>query len=105
MQDVRKTYDVIVVGSGAAGGIAAKELTEGGLEVIGAINSSCISVLKIHRHQLRQPTRLRIYHRLGIGSPTRAQWVPGMRRSYSTCWRFRAIRTPLSRTTVWLMKS
>src|SRR5262249_23547796 len=32
--DLKKTYDAIVVGSGAAGGIAAKELTEGGLEVL-----------------------------------------------------------------------
>ena len=30
----RKKYDAIVVGSGAAGGCAAKELTEGGLEVL-----------------------------------------------------------------------
>ena len=29
-----KTYDAIVVGSGAAGGFAAKGLTEGGLEVL-----------------------------------------------------------------------
>ena len=28
-----KVYDVIVVGSGAAGGMAAKTLTEAGLEV------------------------------------------------------------------------
>ena len=34
MVDLKKTYDAIVVGSGAAGGIAAKELTEGGLEVL-----------------------------------------------------------------------
>lgn len=34
MVDLRKTYDAIVVGSGAAGGVAAKELTEGGLEVL-----------------------------------------------------------------------
>ena len=34
MVDLNKTYDAIVVGSGAAGGIAAKELTEGGLEVL-----------------------------------------------------------------------
>ena len=32
--DLDKTYDAIVVGSGAAGGVAAKELTEGGLEVL-----------------------------------------------------------------------
>lgn len=32
--DLSKTYDAIVVGSGAAGGVAAKELTEGGLEVL-----------------------------------------------------------------------
>jgi choline dehydrogenase-like flavoprotein len=35
--DFKKTYDAIVVGSGAAGGIAAKELTEGGLQVLGAV--------------------------------------------------------------------
>src|ERR1041384_6941843 len=34
MIDLKRTYDAIVVGSGAAGGIAAKELTEGGLEVL-----------------------------------------------------------------------
>jgi len=34
MIDLKKTYDAIVVGSGAAGGIAAKELTEGGLHVL-----------------------------------------------------------------------
>ena len=34
MVDLKKTYDAIVVGSGAAGGVAAKELTEGGLEVL-----------------------------------------------------------------------
>jgi len=34
MVDLKKTYDAIVVGSGAAGGIAAKELTEGGLQVL-----------------------------------------------------------------------
>ena len=34
MVDLKKTYDAIVVGSGAAGGIAAKELTEAGLEVL-----------------------------------------------------------------------
>ena len=32
--DLAKTYDAIVVGSGASGGFAAKELTEGGLEVL-----------------------------------------------------------------------
>ena len=32
--DLKKTYDAIVVGSGAAGGMAAKELTEGGLQVL-----------------------------------------------------------------------
>ncbi|MBI3694908.1 MAG: GMC family oxidoreductase, partial [Acidobacteria bacterium] len=32
--DFKKTYDAIVVGSGAAGGFAAKGLTEGGLEVL-----------------------------------------------------------------------
>jgi choline dehydrogenase-like flavoprotein len=32
--DLNKTYDAIVVGSGAAGGFAAKELTEGGMEVL-----------------------------------------------------------------------
>ena len=34
MIDLKKTYEAIVVGSGAAGGVAAKELTEGGLEVL-----------------------------------------------------------------------
>ncbi len=34
MVDLKKTYDAIVVGSGAAGGMAAKELTEGGLHVL-----------------------------------------------------------------------
>ena len=34
MIDLKKTYDAIVVGSGAAGGMAAKELTEGGLHVL-----------------------------------------------------------------------
>ena len=34
MIDLKKTYDAIVVGSGAAGGMAAKELTEGGLQVL-----------------------------------------------------------------------
>jgi choline dehydrogenase-like flavoprotein len=34
MLDLKKTYDAIVVGSGAAGGMAAKELTEGGLDVL-----------------------------------------------------------------------
>jgi choline dehydrogenase-like flavoprotein len=34
MADLNKTYDVIVVGSGASGGFAAKELTEGGLRVL-----------------------------------------------------------------------
>jgi len=34
MIDLKKTYDAIVVGSGAAGGTAAKELTEGGLHVL-----------------------------------------------------------------------
>lgn len=34
MADLKKLYDAIVVGSGAAGGIAAKELTEGGLQVL-----------------------------------------------------------------------
>jgi choline dehydrogenase-like flavoprotein len=34
MVDLKKTYDVIVVGSGAAGGVAAKELTEGGAQVL-----------------------------------------------------------------------
>jgi choline dehydrogenase-like flavoprotein len=34
MVDLKRTYDAIVVGTGAAGGIAAKELTEGGLEVL-----------------------------------------------------------------------
>ena len=33
-EELEKTYDAIVVGSGAAGGIAAKELTEGGLQVL-----------------------------------------------------------------------
>jgi hypothetical protein len=40
----------------------------------------------------------------GIGS-TRVEHYRVFARGYSTCWRFRAIRTPLSRTTVWLMKS
>src|SRR5512134_2213274 len=30
----QKTYDAIVVGTGAAGGFAAKELSEGGLEIL-----------------------------------------------------------------------
>lgn len=34
MVDLKRTYDAIVVGTGAAGGIAAKELTEAGLEVL-----------------------------------------------------------------------
>jgi choline dehydrogenase-like flavoprotein len=34
MTDLKKTYDAIVIGSGAAGGVAAKELTEGGLDVL-----------------------------------------------------------------------
>jgi choline dehydrogenase-like flavoprotein len=34
LSDLRKVYDAIVVGSGAAGGVAAKELTEGGLQVL-----------------------------------------------------------------------
>lgn len=34
MVDLKKTYDAIVVGSGAAGGVAAKELTEGGVQVL-----------------------------------------------------------------------
>ena len=34
MIDLKKTYDAIVVGSGAAGGVAAKELCEGGLQVL-----------------------------------------------------------------------
>jgi choline dehydrogenase-like flavoprotein len=34
LADLRKVYDAIVVGSGAAGGVAAKELTEGGLQVL-----------------------------------------------------------------------
>ncbi|MBI1789094.1 MAG: GMC family oxidoreductase [Acidobacteria bacterium] len=34
MVDLKQVYDVIVVGSGAAGGIAAKELTEGGAQVL-----------------------------------------------------------------------
>lgn len=34
MAEKRKKYDAIVVGSGAAGGCAAKELTEGGLEIL-----------------------------------------------------------------------
>ena len=34
MLDLKKNYDAIVVGSGAAGGFAAKELTEGGMEVL-----------------------------------------------------------------------
>ena len=35
MADLHKTYDAIVVGSGASGGFAAKELTQGGLQVLG----------------------------------------------------------------------
>ena len=34
MIDLTKTYDAIVVGTGAAGGFAAKELSEGGLEIL-----------------------------------------------------------------------
>jgi choline dehydrogenase-like flavoprotein len=34
MSDIRKVYDVCVIGSGAAGGAAAKVLTEGGLSVV-----------------------------------------------------------------------
>jgi choline dehydrogenase-like flavoprotein len=30
----QKVYDVCIIGSGAAGGIAAKVLTEGGLDVV-----------------------------------------------------------------------
>ena len=30
----QKTYDAIIIGSGASGGMAAKELTEKGLEVL-----------------------------------------------------------------------
>ena len=29
-----KTYDVCIIGSGAGGGMAAKVLTEGGMEVV-----------------------------------------------------------------------
>ncbi|BCI86007.1 hypothetical protein NIIDMKKI_12130 [Mycobacterium kansasii] len=34
MRSIESTYDAIVVGSGAAGSWAAKELTEGGLKVV-----------------------------------------------------------------------
>lgn len=34
MVDLTRTYDAVIVGSGAASGIAAKELTEGGLQVL-----------------------------------------------------------------------
>jgi len=34
MIDLKKTYDAIVIGSGAAGGVTAKELCEGGLRVL-----------------------------------------------------------------------
>lgn len=34
MVDLQKPYDALVVGSGAAGGVAAKALAEGGLRVL-----------------------------------------------------------------------
>ena len=49
MIDLKKTYDAIVVGSGGAGGIAAKELTEGGLHVLLLEAGPCLDPVRDFR--------------------------------------------------------
>ena len=64
MIDLKKTYDAIVVGSGAAGGIAAKELTEGGLHVLLLEAGPCLDPVRDFRTH-RWPYE--IYRKLPCG--------------------------------------
>jgi choline dehydrogenase-like flavoprotein len=66
--NLKKTYDAIVVGSGAAGGIAAKELTEGGMEV-----------LLLEAGPPLDPTRDFLTHRWPYEMPFRGFDRPGAR--------------------------
>ncbi|MBA3441302.1 MAG: GMC family oxidoreductase [Pyrinomonadaceae bacterium] len=72
----KKIYDAIVVGSGAAGGMAAKELTEGGL-----------SVLLLEAGPRLEPTRDFTSHVWPYEMPYRGFDKPGRRRtSYWNQW-------------------
>ena len=60
MVDLKKIYDAIVVGSGAAGGIATKELTEGGLQVLlleAGPNLDPLRDFRTHRWPYEMPFR------------------------------------------------
>jgi len=74
--DLTKTYDAIVVGSGAAGGWAAKVLTEGGLEV-----------LLLEAGPQLNPARDFLSHRWPYQMPYRGFGRPGDReRFYPNQW-------------------
>ncbi len=74
--DLKRTYDAIVVGSGAAGGWAAKELTEGGIQV-----------LLLEAGPLLDPGRDFLTHRWPYEMPFRGFDRPGDRqRLYPNQW-------------------
>ena len=68
MIDLKKTYDAIVVGSGAAGGVTAMELCEAGLQV-----------LLLEAGPRLDPTRDFLTHRWPYEMPFRGFDKPGNR--------------------------
>ena len=65
MAPTTKTYDAIVVGTGAAGGWAAKELTEGGMKVLALEAGPPIDKVKDFPPNL-EPVEMNMWARVGF---------------------------------------
>ena len=65
MEVTTKTYDAIVVGTGAAGGWAAKELTEGGMHVLALEAGRAIDKEKDFPKDLK-PVEMDMWARIGF---------------------------------------
>jgi choline dehydrogenase-like flavoprotein len=63
-----KTYDVLIVGTGASGGMAAKILTEQGLEVLLLESGPAVKVSQFKTHAMPYQFPFR-----GVGSPARVR--------------------------------